>query len=115
MGFRKLCCTIECFHGECRAIFNDKTISKTNSFVGLYHKVDRIKNGICKAFRVFISCEHHYYHKYWQPQAHQKFEWVLEKDNPYDLFARKTTDITSGMTVGHLPMETFRVTKFLFD
>ena len=26
MGFIKPCCAIECFHGECRVIFNNKTI-----------------------------------------------------------------------------------------
>ena len=60
-------------------------------------------------------CGYHYYRKYWQPQAHQKLECVHEKDKPYDFFAIKTANITSGMTVLNLPMETSCVTKFLLD
>ena len=39
----------------------------------------------------------------------------MKKTIPTTFFARKTPDITSDMTVGHLPMETSRVTEFLLD
>ena len=58
---------------------------------------------------------YHYYRKYWQPQAYQKLECVHEKENPYNFFVIKTADISSGITVGHLPMEILRVTKFFLD
>ena len=83
MGFRKLSSSIRSFHGECRVIFNNKTISKTNSFVGPYQVVDLIKNGILKLFEYSSAVRgYHYYHRYWQPQAHQKLKCVHEKDNP---------------------------------
>ena len=58
---------------------------------------------------------YHYYLQYWKPQAQQELECFHEKDNPYDFFAIKVTDIISGMTMGHLPMENSRVAKFLLD
>ena len=71
----------------------------------------------CAKLFEYLSAErgYHYYRRYWQPQTQQKLACVHEKDNPYDFFAIKMTDITSRMTVGHLPMENFRVTKFLLD
>ena len=38
-----------------------------------------------------------------------------EKNNPYDIFAIKVTIPESGTTVGHLPMENSRVTKYILD
>ena len=43
-------------------------------------------------------------------------DWIvsMKKTIPTTL-AIETADITSGMKVGHLPMETYHVTKFLLD
>ena len=38
-----------------------------------------------------------------------------EKNNPYDFFAIKVTVLESGTTVGHLPMENSRDTKYILD
>ena len=39
--------------------------------------------------------------------------WSVSTKKTYDFFAIKITDITSGMTVGHLPMENSRVSAIL--
>ena len=39
----------------------------------------------------------------------------MKKTIPTTFFGIKTAGITSGVTVGHLSMETFRVTKVLLD
>ena len=57
----------------------------------------------------------HYYRKYWNPKESQTLDCVHEKDNPFDFFAIKVMDQDSGATVGHLPMENSRATKFLLD
>ena len=58
---------------------------------------------------------YHYYRKYGEPQVKQKLECVHEKYNPYDVFDMKTGDTSSGITVGHLPIENSRITKFLLN
>lgn len=58
---------------------------------------------------------YHYYRRYWQPQPEQRLVCSHEKNNPYDFFAIKVTVPESGTTVGHLPMENSRVTKYILD
>ena len=58
---------------------------------------------------------YHYYWKYWQPRESQSLDCVHEKGNPFDYFAIKVMDQDTGATVGHLPMENSRATKFLLD
>ena len=58
---------------------------------------------------------YHYYPNYWTPTESQKLDCVHERDNPFDFFAIKVMNQESGATVGHLPMENSRATKFLLD
>jgi len=58
---------------------------------------------------------YHYYRRYWQPQPAQRLDCSHEKNNSYDFFAIKVTVTESGETVGHLPMENSRVTKYILD
>ena len=58
---------------------------------------------------------YHYYRRYWQSQPEQRFACSHEKNNPYDFFAIKVTAPESATTVGHLPMENSRVTKYILD
>ena len=53
----------------------------------------------------------HYYQKYWQPQLDDE----LYCQHEHDFFAIKVSIKNTGVTVGHLLMETSRVTKFLLD
>ena len=53
----------------------------------------------------------HYYRKYWQPQLDDE----LYCQHEHDFFAIKVCIKNTGVTVGHLLMETSRVTKFLLD
>ena len=57
----------------------------------------------------------HYYRKYWQPQLDDELYCQHELDNLFDFFAIKTCIKNTGVTVGHLPMEISRATKFLLD
>ena len=60
----------------------------------------------------------HMYQKYWTPRENQVLSCVHELDNPFDLFAIKTClgEVgTDWQTVGHLPLELSRITKFLLD
>lgn len=56
----------------------------------------------------------HFYRSIWQPQEHQILSCVFECGNHYDMFAVKTCD-ENGRTVGHLPREISRITKFIID
>ena len=71
------------------------------------------------AFKLFEYCSavrgYHFYRKSWQPTEGQTLDCLHEKDNPFDFFAIKVMEQDSGKTVGHLPMENSRATKFLLD
>ena len=56
----------------------------------------------------------HYYKKYWKPKVGEILVCSHEDDNPFDIFAIQTCD-ENGATVGHLPRELSRVSKFLLD
>ena len=56
----------------------------------------------------------HFYRRAWVPTENEKLKCAHDKNNPFDDFAIKTMD-NSGQTVGHLPMELSRITKFLID
>ena len=45
----------------------------------------------------------------------QKLNCEHEEGNVFDMFASKTCTVTSRLTVGHLPIEVSRITKFLLD
>ena len=56
----------------------------------------------------------HYYRKFWKPIENERLTCFYEDGNPYDRFAIKTVT-SNGATVGHLPKEISRVTKFFLD
>lgn len=56
----------------------------------------------------------HYYQKIWVPEVAEKLKCFHEVNNAFDIFAIKTVS-ENGITVGHLPREVSRVTKFLLD
>ena len=57
----------------------------------------------------------HYYRKYWQPILEDELFAKHEEDNAFDFFAIKICLKNTSTTVGHLPMEISRPTKFLLD
>ena len=57
----------------------------------------------------------HYYRKYWQPQLDDELYCQHEQDKLFDFFAIKVCIKNTGVTVGHLLMETSRATKLLLD
>ena len=57
---------------------------------------------------------YHYYRKFWLPIEHQILTCHHELDNPFDMFAIKACG-NNGTTVGHLPREISRVTKYILD
>ena len=56
----------------------------------------------------------HFYRRAWVPTESEKLKCAHDKNNPFDDCAIKTMN-NSGQTVGHLPMELSRITKFLID
>ena len=64
-----------------------------------------------KEFNAAIPGYHHS-KKYWNPKPSEKLFCCHETDNPFDVFAIKACN-TEGNTVGHLPRELSRVTKFI--
>ena len=57
---------------------------------------------------------YHYYRKYWQPIVGEELVCMHERDNPFHLFAIAIKR-TTGESVGHLPMENSRGSKYLMD
>ena len=56
----------------------------------------------------------HFYRRYWHPQENKKLLCLHESENLFDRFAIKTVK-ENGETVGHLPREISRVTKYVLD
>ena len=56
----------------------------------------------------------HYYRTFWKPTERESLKCIYEENNPYDRFAIKTV-AKNGSTVGHLPKEISRITKFFLD
>ena len=57
---------------------------------------------------------YHFYQNIWSPLESEVLECHHEFGNVFDMFAIKTCK-SNGQTVGHLPREISRVTKFLLD
>ena len=57
----------------------------------------------------------HFYRREWQPKPAEILTCIHERNNVFDRFAIMTMKTDSGRTVGHLPLEISRVTKFLLD
>ena len=58
---------------------------------------------------------YHYYRKYWSPKEHEILNCYHEPGNPFDFFAIKTCSQGNQQSVGHLPREISRLTKFILD
>ena len=56
----------------------------------------------------------HYHQRIWRPKENEELDCVYEPDNMFDRFAIKTVN-KDGDTVGHLPKEISRVTKYFLD
>ena len=56
----------------------------------------------------------HYYRRFWRPKENEKLDCFYEPGNVFDQFAIKTVDEREE-TVGHLPKEMSRVTKYFLD
>ena len=80
------------------------------SFFLLYSKMTFVQAEFKTAVGGF-----HFYKKYWEPEESEEFECFHERNNRWDLFAIKTCQKGTNKTVGHLPMEILRATKFLMD
>lgn len=57
----------------------------------------------------------HVYRDTWIPSEQEKLCCVFEENNVFDMFAIKTLHADGRTTVGHLPREISRPTKFLLD
>ena len=57
----------------------------------------------------------HFYRNIWNPKQGEELLCLHEDRNLFDMFAIKTCQRESGETVGHLPREISRPTKFLID
>ena len=57
---------------------------------------------------------YHFFKRVWTPKESERLNCQFEENNPFDQFAIKTVT-GSGLTVGHLPKEISRVTKYLID
>ena len=57
----------------------------------------------------------HVYKTNWKPQDGELLKCTHEEDHLYDIFSMKVCKSDSDKIVGHLPMETSRITKFIVD
>ena len=57
----------------------------------------------------------HVYKAILEPKDSEVLPCSQEENNTHDPFAIKTCQLDSGKTVGHLPMELFRISKFILD
>lgn len=57
----------------------------------------------------------HVYRETWNPTEQEKLCCLFEENNVFDMFAIKTLHADGRTTVGHLPREISRPTKFLLD
>ena len=56
----------------------------------------------------------YYYQKTWSTKEREILYCYHECENAFDVFAIKT-EFKNGSTVGHLPREVSRITKFMLD
>ena len=65
-----------------------------------------------------FSCtvrDYHYYRSIWDPEPEQILNCYHERNNPFDRCAIKCCEIGKKVTIGHMPIEISRVTKFFID
>ena len=58
---------------------------------------------------------YHVYQKFWQPGLNETLVCIHERRNEFDAFSVKTIRALDNATVGHLPREISRQTKYLLD
>ena len=58
---------------------------------------------------------YHVYQKIWQPELNETLVCIHERRNEFDAFSVKTVRTVGNATVGHLPREISRPTKYLLD
>ena len=58
---------------------------------------------------------YHVYQKFWQPELNETLVCIHERGNEFDAFSVKTVRALDNATVGHLPREISRPTKYLLD
>ena len=58
---------------------------------------------------------HHVYQKFWQPELNETLVCIHERGNEFDAFSVKNVRALDNATVGHLPREISRPTKYLLD
>ena len=71
----------------------------------------------CEKVLVFSAAVRgfHVYSDIWEPKENEQLSCSHEKQNLFDMFAIKTCRSSDNKTVGHLPREISRATKYLFD
>ena len=57
----------------------------------------------------------HVYRDVWIPSENEELECRFEENNLFDMFAIKACRTEDNKTVGHLPREIYRPTKYLLD
>ena len=58
---------------------------------------------------------YHVYEKFWQPELNETLVCIHERGNEFDAFSVKTVRALDNATLGHLPREISRPTKYLLD
>ena len=58
---------------------------------------------------------YHYHRRHWTPVINETLKCLHDEENTFDVFAIKACKVESFETVGHLPREISRATKFLLD
>ena len=57
----------------------------------------------------------HHYRRHWHPEPDQILNCYHERYNPFDRFIIKFCKAGKEETIGHIPMEISRVTKYFMD
>ena len=58
---------------------------------------------------------YHVYQKIWQPELNETLVCIYERQNGFDAFNVKTVRAVDNATVGHLPREISRSSKYLLE
>ena len=109
----KLTASVRGFHYYQR-IWSPKKVLKLTASVRGFHYYQRIWSPK-KVLKLTASVRgFHYYQRIWSPKKGEKLNCYHERNNAFDIFAIKT-ESENGSTVGHLPREISRITKFILD
>ena len=94
----------------------DKNVSPINSSKSYWH-TKKFAMEYVNIFEFTAAIRgYHYYKKFWKLESPQVLSCYHEKNNAFDRFAIMVCEIGKDeTTVGHLPMEILRVTRFFID